>query len=402
MLSKTTTPFKRAQSRELAARLKEPRRFIQVIAGPRQVGKTTLVRQVTGGLRVPVHSVSADEPSLRGPAWLQAQWDQARELARKAGAGILVVDEVHKLPDWSETVKRLWDEDTAARLPLQVVALGSAPLLMKRGLTESLAGRFEIIHLPHWSFSEIRKAFGWTLDQFIFFGGYPGAAPLIGDLERWRRYMRDSLIETTISRDVLLLTRVDKPALLRQLFELACQYSGQILSYTKMIGQLQDAGNATTLSHYMDLLGQAGMVTAIPKYSGSVTRQRGSIPKLQVLNTGLMTAFSTLGFDETRADRDRWGRLVESAIGAHLANGAATGAGSLFYWRDRNREVDFVLQHGSSVVAIEVKSGTASLYQPGLEAFKAEYKKSRPLLVGGDGVTVEKFLSSPLETWTGS
>jgi uncharacterized protein len=352
-----------------------------------------LVRQVTTGLDRPVHSVSADEPSLRGPAWLQLQWDQARGAAQDAGGGILVVDEVHKLPDWSETVKRLWDEDTAGGLPLQVILLGSAPLLMRRGLTESLAGRFEIIHLPHWSFTEIREAFGWSLDQFIFFGGYPGAAPLIGDIERWRRYMLDSLIETTLSRDVLLLTRVDKPALLRQLFELACRYSGQILSYTKMLGQLQDAGNSTTLAHYMELLAAAGMVTALRKYSGSVTRQRGSIPKLQVLNTGLISAFSTHTLEETRADGDRWGRLVESAVGAHLANAALTGAGSIFYWRDRNREVDFVFQHGASLTAVEVKSGVASLAQPGLAAFRSEYKRSRLLLVGGDGVALEEFLS---------
>jgi uncharacterized protein len=396
MPSKASPPFQRVQALELTSRLEEPRRFIQVVAGPRQVGKTTLVRQVTTGLDRPVHSVSADEPSLRGLAWLQLQWDQAREAAHDAGGGILVVDEVHKLPDWSETVKRLWDEDTAASLPLQVILLGSAPLLMRRGLTESLAGRFEIIHLPHWSFTEIREAFGWSLDQFIFFGGYPGAAPLIGDIERWRRYMLDSLIETTLSRDVLLLTRVDKPALLRQLFELACRYSGQILSYTKMLGQLQDAGNSTTLAHYMELLAAAGMVLALRKYSGSVTRQRGSIPKLQVLNTGLISAFSTLTLEETRTDGDRWGRLVESAVGAHLANAALTGAGSIFYWRDRNREVDFVFQHGASLTAVEVKSGVASLAQPGLAAFRSEYKRSRLLLVGGDGVALEEFLCKPV------
>lgn len=297
-------------------------------------------------------------------------------------------------------MKRLWDEDTALGLPLQVVLLGSAPLLVRQGLTESLAGRFEVIHLPHWSLTEMREAFDWSLDQFVFFGGYPGAAPLIGDVERWRRYMLDSLIETTISRDVLLLTRVDKPALLRQLFELACRYSGQIVSYTKMLGQLQDAGNSTTLAHYMDLLSGAGMVTALRKYSGAVTRQRGSIPRFQVLNTGLMTAFSTLTLDETRADRDRWGRLLESAVGAHLANAAASGAGSLYYWRDCNREVDFVFHHGRTLTAIKVKSGAGNEWQRGLEAFRSQHRNARPVLVGGDGTPAAEFLAKPVSSWS--
>ena len=206
-----------------------------------------------------------------------------------------------------------------------MVLLGSAPLLVEQGLSESLAGRFEVIRVPHWSLAEMRAAFGITLDEYIYFGGYPGAAPLIGDEARWRRYVLDALIETTISRDVLLLTRVDKPALLRRLFELGCRYSGQELSYTKMLGQLHDAGNTTTLAHYLELLAGAGLLTGLPKFSGNVVRRRGSSPKLQVLNTALATAQSGRSFADARADGEAWGRLVESAVGAHLANAAATG-----------------------------------------------------------------------------
>jgi predicted AAA+ superfamily ATPase len=392
--------FSRAQGPALAKRLAEPRRFVQVVAGPRQVGKTTLVGQVLARSKLPSHVASADEPTLQDPRWIEIQWEMARDLVTARKGAVLVLDEVQKIPGWSESVKRLWDQDTRKRVDLRVVLLGSAPLLIQRGLTESLAGRFEILHLPHWSFPEMEAAFGWSLEQFLFYGGYPGAAPLVADPARWVRYVVDSLIETTISRDVLLLTRVDKPALLRRLFELGCRYSGQILSYTKMLGQLQDAGNATTLAHYLELLAGAGMVTGLQKFSGSAVRTRGSIPKLQVLNTALMTAQSGFSLPEARADRDFWGRLTESAVGAHLANAAATGACELFYWRERNQEVDFVVRLGRSITAIEVKSGRGRDARPGLGAFADAFGKARLLLVGGgDGVPVEEFLRWPVEHW---
>ena len=383
----------------LASRLIEPRRFLQVVAGPRQVGKSTLVQQVTDDLDLPVRYASADEPTLRGGDWISQQWDAARlDIAGKPGA-VLVLDEIQKIPAWSETVKRLWDEDTRRKRPLKVVLLGSAPLLIAQGLTESLAGRFETLRLPHWSFSEMREAFGWSLEQFLYFGGYPGAAPLIGDHQRWARYIADSLIETSIARDVLLLTRVDKPALLRRLFELACRYSGQVLSYTKMLGQLQDAGNTTTLAHYLDLLAAAGMVCGLQKYAGDRARSRGSSPKLQVLNTALMTVISGTDPDELRTDREFRGRLVESAIGAQLANAAAAGECELFYWNDRGREVDFIIKVRSRVIAIEVKSGRTPTAHRGTAAFTESFKTHRTLLIGGDGISVEQFLAQPVQFW---
>lgn len=403
-MSKSARAFQRPYAAELQRRLAEPRRFIQVVAGPRQVGKSTLVQQVTDAIDIPVRYASADEPTLRGADWIGQQWEAARlesGSSGKAGA-VLVLDEIQKIPTWSETVKRLWDQDTRAKRPLKAVLLGSAPLLISQGLTESLAGRFELMHLPHWSFAEMRSAFGWSLEEYVFFGGYPGAAPLADEPSRWARYVADSLIETSIARDVLLLSRVDKPALLRRLFELACRYSGQILSYTKMLGQLQDAGNTTTLAHYLDLLAGAGMVCGLPKYAGDAARSRGSSPKLQVLNTALMSATSGLTPEEAYADREFWGRLVESAVGAHLANAAATGAIRVWYWRDRNQEVDFVVQAGRRLIAIEVKSGRAPLSHAGTAAFAAEFNMHRSLLVGGDGVTLEDFLTQPVEYWVKS
>jgi predicted AAA+ superfamily ATPase len=392
--------YQRTQAAELGRRLSEPRRFIQVVAGPRQTGKTTLVQQVTEPLDLPVRYASADEPTLRGPEWIAQQWEAARlSSIGEARGGVLVLDEIQKIPGWSEVVKRLWDEDTRARRKLVVVLLGSAPLLLARGLTESLAGRFETLSVPHWSFGEMREAFGWSLDEYLFHGGYPGAASLIPEPARWSRYIADSLIETSISRDVLLLSRVDKPALLRRLFELACRYSGQILSYTKMLGQLQDAGNTTTLAHYLDLLAGAGMVCGLPKHAGDSARTRASSPKLQVLNTALMTAGLGWTLAEARRDREFWGHLVESAVGAHLANGSADGRYLLGYWRERNHEVDFVVNRGRRLTAIEVKSGRSPSVHPGMAAFVSAFQPQRTLLVGGDGIPIEEFLSHPPTHW---
>lgn len=397
--------YHRPMYHTLVKRLREPRRFIQVLAGPRQTGKTTIVRQVADENRIPVHYASADEPTLQSRAWIEQQWETGRSLAAETagkGGALLVLDEIQKVTGWSEVVKRLWDSDTRKKNSLKVVLLGSAPLLIQRGLTESLAGRFETIPVIHWSYAEMREAFGWDLDRFIYFGGYPGAVDLIADQQRWSRYIIDSLIETTLSRDILLLTRVDKPALLRRLFQLGCSHSSQILSYQKMIGQLQDAGNTTTLAHYLELLAGAGMLTGLHKFAAHRVRERASSPKLQVLNTALISAQSRLAFDEARKDRESWGRLVESAVGAHLINSAAGTGVEIFYWRERSREVDFVLQSGKTVVAVEVKSGALKEGLPGMDAFEKAFKPKRKLLVGEDGIRLEKFLITPAEEWVTS
>ena len=394
--------FLRLISNTLSKRLDEPRRFIQAIFGPRQTGKTTIARQIISKTNIPSHYASADEPVLRDRIWIEQEWETARLRLRtrnKQGKGILFLDEIQKVTGWSETVKRLWDEDSAEGLHLHVVILGSSQLLMQQGLTESLAGRFEIIPITHWSFTEMQEAFGWDVDQYLFFGGYPGAVGLIEDQERWRRYIIDSLIETTVSRDVLLMRRVDKPALLRRLFELGCLYSGQVLSYQKMLGQLQDAGNTTTLAHYLNLLEGAGLMMGLQKYAGQKVRRRSSSPKLLILNTGLMSALSTFTFEEAKLHTDFWGRLVESSVGATLANGIQGQPLELSYWSSRNREVDFVLSRGDTVIAIEVKSSLKKTSLPGIEAFSKEFMVKRKLLVGTRGIPLGEFLNIPVAEW---
>lgn len=380
---------------KLVQRLAEPRRFLQVMAGPRQVGKTTLARQLMDSFGADSSYASADSIAPNDRIWIEQQWEAARLRRRQTGRWLLVLDEVQKVPGWSEMVKRLWNEDSAKGVDLRVVLLGSSPLLVQQGLSESLAGRFEILRVGHWSFSEMRDAFGLTVDQYLYFGGYPGTAALIHDEERWRRYLLDSLIETTLARDILLMNRVDKPALLRHMFRLGCEYSGQILSYQKMLGQLQDAGNTTTLAHYLHLLSGAGMLCGISKFSGEVVRQRGSSPKLQVLNNGLMTAQSAGIFTESRGDPEQWGRIAESAIGAYLANAASAGDFEIFYWREASKEVDFVLRKGTQLIALEVKAENRPTTLPGIAAFDKIYSPRKKLLVGTGGIPVEEFLCIP-------
>ncbi len=360
-----------------------------------------MVLQVVQKSGIANHYANADHPALRSITWVEQQWEVGRLLADRSDqhGAVLVIDEVQKVPSWSEIVKYLWDEDTRIGRPLKVVLLGSSPLLVHRGIGESLAGRFQTIHLPHWSYGEMRRAFGWSVEEYVYYGSYPGAVPLVERPEDWARYIRDSLIEPVLARDILLLSRVRKPALLRQVFDLGCAYSGQILSYTKMLGQLQDAGNTTTIAHYLHLLHGAGLLAGLQKYSGTALRRRASSPKLQVLNTALITAREATDFRRARRDRESWGRLVESAVGAHLANAAAGGDCEVWYWRDRNREVDFVVRSGRRLAAIEVKSGRAPATLPGMAAFAAAYRPDRTLLVGGGGIDIGWFLSTPVAEW---
>lgn len=385
--------FERPYLEALKERINEPRKFIQVVMGPRQVGKTTLILQLMQKLPIGYVYESADAVLNSNTTWIQQIWEITRIKMKSSGAKdyLLVVDEIQKIENWSEIVKQQWDKDTREGTNIKVVLLGSSSMLIQMGLTESLAGRFETYYLGHWSFTEMQSAFGWNIQQFIYFGGYPGSASLIEDEDRWKNYIKDSLIVTSISKDILMLTRIDKPALLKRLFELGSLYSGQILSFTKLIGQLQDAGNTTTLSHYLDLLSDCGLLGGLEKYAGNVIRKRSSSPKFQVFNNALLTALADFKFSEIDKNPQEWGRLVESSIGSHLINHSVSERYHLSYWREGNKEVDFVLEKNGKIIALEVKSGRRG-ENTGMSAFADKFHPEKVLLVGTGGIPYEEFL----------
>jgi len=423
--------FRRTQVKTMVRRLSEKPDKLIAVFGPRQTGKTTIVLQALRQIELESRYLAVDSPDssetpyldaessassetlipsnlsgatvpfpeVKDTDWLVRNWQAGRREANRFGRGfVLVFDEIQKIPNWSETVKGLWDADRRSNCWLHVVVLGSAPLLMQSGLRESLAGRFELIRVTHWSFREMSEAFGLDLDHYLYFGGYPGTVPLVREPDRWRNYVLNALVESSIERDLLAMTRVDKPALLRQLFDLGRIYSGQILSYTKMLGQLQDAGNTTTLARYLDLLSSTGLLTGLPKYSNRPLQIKASSPKLNVLNTALLTAGSGYSFDEARADRTFRGRLVESAVGAHLFNSAASDT-RLHYWRSAPFEVDFVLQRGRRIIPIEVKSSLKRRPLRGMEEFRRQFNPHRSLLVGEGGIPLDEFLTVPAHRW---
>lgn len=389
----------RSQEKLLKNRLKEPRKLIQVILGPRQVGKTTLVLNVLDKIEIKHVFASADNVIESQSIWIEQLWESVRLQMKQQQEPefLLVIDEIQKISNWSEAVKKMWDEDSRNGLNIKLVLLGSSRLLIQNGLTESLAGRFEVFPMTHWTYSEMKEAFNFSVEQYIYFGAYPGAASFVEDETRWKNYVRNSLIETTISKDILMLTRIDKPALLKRLFELGCLYSGQILAFNKLLGELQDAGNTTTLSHYLALLSDSGLLSGLEKFSGTTIRKRASKPKFQVHNNALWSAQQGLTFEEIRIQPKIWGRLVESAIGAHLINACYLDNMRLYYWREGNDEVDFVLEKDNRIISLEVKSGKVSNTK-GMSLFKKMYLPQKSLLVGGDGISIEDFLLiSPIE-----
>lgn len=388
--------IKRTIFQRIASRLDEPRMFIQVLYGPRQVGKTTLVSQYLESAKTPHQFVTADDIIGDDQLWLRQVWSEARLRQQQAGCEyLLAIDEVQKIRNWSEIVKKEWDADTLSGRPLKVVLLGSSSLLLQKGLSESLAGRFEATYISHWSFAEMRDAFGFTLEDYVYFGGYPGAARLISDVERWRQMVRLSMIETTVSRDVLALNRVDKPALLRRLFDLGCAFSSQIVALNKIQGELQEKGNLTTLSGYLDLLSASGLLCGLEKFSGNMIHARASKPKLQVYNNALMSAVQLLSKEELIRQPKIWGRWMESAVGATLLNFAKSTGYELFYWNKDSREVDYVLRYGGRVVAIEVKSGQDSTNE-GMAIFNHLFHPEALYTIGTDGIPFEEFFQMDL------
>ena len=386
--------YQRAILQEIKKRTNESRKFIQVFVGPRQVGKTTLIKQLLQETNVLSHFVTADDLYAADSTWIRREWDIVRLQMRQSNSdeAIIIIDEIQKAPNWSETVKKEWDTDSFTDTNIKVILLGSSRLLIQKGLTESLAGRFELMNITHWSFDEMREAFGWTLDQYIYFGGYPGSASLISDEERWRNYIRESLVETTILKDILMMTRIDKPVLLRRLFDIGCRYSSQILSLTKIQGELQESGTLTTLAGYLSILGEAGLLSGLEKYAADIIRKRASKPKFQAHNNALLTAGQNVSFEKLRNDHKEWGHFAESAVGAHLINCSLKNKFNVYYWNQGGFEVDYVIEKGNKIIAIEVKSGRDSTNK-GMSLFNEEFHPQSLYTIGTNGIPFEEFLS---------
>ena len=378
----------------LTSRLKEPRHFIQVLMGPRQVGKTTVVKQVVKDINIPYSLFSADNTPTNDSTWISTLWSTARSIMKGRGYKdyILVIDEIQKIANWSEAVKKEWDYDTWNDIELKVILLGSSRVMLEKGLPESLAGRYEEIRMSHWRYNEMKDAFGMSLNEYIYYGGYPGAAGLIKDPDRWTAYISSSIVDATINKDILNDTIITKPALLRQVFELGASYSSQELSLTKMLGQLKDAGNTTTVANYLKILSDSGMLCALQKFSNDQARKRASAPKFQVYNNALHSLYAFNTLEELALLPKQWGRHFESAIGAHLASFAFTERYNLYYWRDNNMEVDYILQKNGKLIAIEVKSNNES-HTAGLDAFNQRFHPQSTIIVGQSGMSAEDFLS---------
>lgn len=386
--------YKRVEYQLIKNRLEEQRRFIQVVMGARQIGKSTVVKQVLKDLDAPYQFFSADNVPATNSNWISDCWDAVRSLKKSNGWGsvILVIDEIQKIANWSEAVKKEWDDDTFHDCDIKVLLLGSSRVLLEKGLSESLAGRFEEIRMSHWSYPEMKECFGFSLDKYLFYGGYPGAASLIDDDDRFQQYIQSSIIEATINKDILMDTPISKPALLRQTFELGAAYSGQLLSLNKMLGALQDAGNTATLAGYIHLLEESGLLCGLQKFSIDTARRKASIPKLQVYNNALKRVYNPFTFEQTIRDRKIWGHIFESGIGAYLVSQTFIHRFEVFYWRERNDEVDFILCKKGSVVAIEVKSN-AEKKTDGLAKFRQLFRPQSSFIVGDGGIEAEDFLS---------
>lgn len=390
--------FKRSQFAEITQRINEPKRFIQVLAGPRQVGKSTLMDQVLAECPLPYYLYNADGVDENDSDWIRRVWESARAQmdTRRQTEAVLVIDEIQKIKNWSGIVKREWDADIRNRRQLKLFLLGSSRLMLRKGLTESLAGRFELMRLGHWTWQEMADAFGWTLDDWIYYGGFPGTASLIKDMRRWKKYVRESLVAPAIEKDVIMTSNIYKPALMKQLFELGCSYSAEMLSLTKALGQLQDAGNVTTLSSYLNILYECNLLAGLQKFAHDEARRYQSVPKFQVYNNALLTAYRGTTYEKDRTDPRVWGRWVESAVGAYLLGGAEEGDYKVYYWHERSDEVDYILVKQGEVLALEVKSGRRGM-NSGLPNFCKRFHHQKALVIGTDGIPFTEFFKLKIE-----
>ena len=393
--------YQRRHLNILKSRMAEPRRRMQIVMGPRQVGKSTLVGQFTEGISVPFDFFAADGVNRFDSSWIPNKWQQVRMRMdiHSEQEHILIIDEVQKIRGWSEQVKKEWDEDSRSHRNLKVILLGSSRLLLQKGLEESLEGRFETIKMGYWDWQEMHGAFGFSMDEYVYFGGFPGLAPDIQDEDRWRNLMEDSIISPILTRDILEIEEIRNPALLRQVFELACIESAKELSLTKMQGTM-NSGTVPTIKNYLDILNKSMIVQPLQNYSPSRVKEKQSVPKMQVFNNAFRNRFGTFSFDEARVDPAEWGRLVESAVGAHLANRAMTDDYELFYWRnERRQECDYVLRKGQALVAIEVKSGSVDK-TVGFEKFKEQFADNvtAAFIVGPHALPLDDFFIMDLKS----
>ncbi|MBI2376975.1 MAG: ATP-binding protein [Deltaproteobacteria bacterium] len=384
----------------LAERLEEPAPGrIQLLAGPRQVGKTTLLLELVERFSELAVYAAADEPGSALPGFWERLLARAEQTCADQGRAILLLDEAHLLADWAPRLKGAWDRFRRIKAKVHVVASGSSSLHLARGSRESLAGRFELLTLTHWSARSMADVFGLkgeeAAEAVVRAGSYPGAFHLLDDPARWSAYVRDAILEPAIGRDILALTSVRRPALLRQIFAVAASSPAQILSLQKIQGQLQDSGALETIACYLQLLEDAFLVAALPKFSAQPRRQRAAPPKLVTLNNALLAAVSSTG--PVRDDPARFGAWVENACLAHAWNAGQR----VSYWREEPLEVDGVVEGSWGKWAIEVK--TADLRPSelrGLLELTLRYPKYKPLVVcSATGLVTARQAGVAAMTW---
>ena len=387
--------YKKEEYQVIKNRMEEPRKFLQVIMGPRQVGKTTVVTQVLRDTDIPYLFHSADDLKANDASWISNQWDAIRAWKDNKGydSAVLVIDEIQKIKNWSEVVKKEWDDDTFHNRNIKVFLLGSSRVLLEKGLSESLMGRYEEIRMTHWSYTEMKECFGFTPEQYLFFGGYPGAATLTEDKDRWTQYIQTSIIGATINKDILMDTQVRNTPLLEQVLRQGAFYSGKLLSGNKMQANLKVTGNVDTIQNYTTLLKESGLLLGLQKYANDNARVKASIPKYQVFNNALKTANTPITFEQALLDREKWGEIFESGVGAWLVSMGFKHNFDVYYWRNnKGEEVDFVLRRNKFLIAIEVKSNNEKTTE-GLKTFKEQYKPDKAFIVGREGIPIKEFLT---------
>jgi uncharacterized protein len=353
--------------------------YLQVILGPRQVGKTTGILEFLENSKRPSLYFTADDILSPSGSWIEALWQEA---LLKDSKCLLAIDEIQKVHDWPSTVKKLWDKQKRSpSTKIQLILLGSSSLHIHEGLKESLTGRFQLIRAHHWDYTRSKKLASFDVQKFVRYGGYPGSYALLDRPAKWKSYLHDSIIETVIGKDILQIARVAKPALFRQAFKIIMSYPAQDISYTKLLGQLQDKGNTDLIKHYIELFEAAFLLESIYKFSGKAVLSRSSSPKLIPLCGALIDR-------EVFETHSGYGRAVEAAVGACLIQNGF----KVEYWRDGQNEVDYIVKNEGILFAIEVKSGRLRSTK-GMDAFRKLYPSARSVYVSE--ATLESFLTNP-------